>query len=183
MARLRSLKPNVTREEAMEQFSRGAMSRMRATVFGPLRSVAQFFVPFQLFRVEILNGGRRDLQIFGLDAVTGFLDLYRFEQIPDESEVVCLETRNRAPVVLDEERGKDLVVAKVQRLLFTTGFFRLRSLRLSAELVPGEIYVPYWVGFRGRGTGARFVVMDAVRRRMEGAKVREVLETWLTSAS
>jgi hypothetical protein len=47
--------------------------------------------------------------------------------------------------------------------------------------VAGEIYVPYWVGFRGRGSRARLAVIDAVRRKPEGAKVRQLLRTWLTS--
>jgi hypothetical protein len=57
----------------------------------------------------------------------------------------------------------------------------MRDLRISAEPVTGEIYVPYWVGFRGRGNQVHFVVMDAVRRKMEGAKVRQLLRAWLTS--
>ena len=83
--------------------------------------------------------------------------------------------------MLDEAEANKIVVAKVQRLLFSTGFFRVRNLRISAEPVAGEIYIPYWVGFRGRGPQARFVVMDAVRRKMEGAKVRHLMQAWLTS--
>ena len=49
MARIRSLRPNVTREEAMEQFSSGVLDFLRETAFGPLRSVAEFYIPFQLF--------------------------------------------------------------------------------------------------------------------------------------
>jgi hypothetical protein len=52
---------------------------------------------------------------------------------------------------------------------------------MSAEPVAGEIYVPYWVGFRGRGVRARLAVIDAVRRKPEGAKVRQLLRAWLTS--
>lgn len=178
---MRSLRPNVTREEAIEHFSRGAMSAVRETMFGPLCSVAPCYVPFQLFRVEIRNAGRSEEHIFGLDAVLGSLDLYRFEQLPGESEVVSVESRNHVPPALDEENGKDLVLAKVRRFLFSTGFFRIRDLHLSAEPLPGELYVPYWVGFRGRGTTARLCVMDAVRRRMEGAKVKQLLRNWLTS--
>ena len=106
MASLRSLKPNVTREEAMQQFSRGAISHCALLCSARCARWPSFLFPSSLFRVEILNGGRRELQIFGLDAVTGFLDLYRFEQIPGESEVVCLETRNRIPVALDEDAEK-----------------------------------------------------------------------------
>ena len=181
MLPVRSLKPNVTREEAIQYFSRGTMSLVRETMFGPLCSVAPCFVPFQLFRVEIRNGGRLEQHIFGLDAVLGSLDLYRFEHLPGEGEVVRVETRNHVPVTLEEKNGKYLVLEKVRRFLFSTGFFRIRDLHLSAEAVPGELYVPYWVGFRGRETTARLFVMDAVRRRMEGAKVKQLLQAWLTS--
>ncbi len=181
MLPVRSLKPNVTREEAIQYFSRGTMSLVRETMFGPLCSVAPCFVPFQLFRVEIRNGGRSEQHIFGLDAVLGSLDLYRFEHLPAEGEVVRVETRNHVPVTLEEKNGKYLVLEKVRRFLFSTGFFRIRDLHLSAEAVPGELYVPYWVGFRGRETTARLFVMDAVRRRMEGAKVKQLLQGWLTS--
>jgi hypothetical protein len=181
MARIRSLRPNVTREEATEHFSSGLPDILRTTAFGPLKSVADFYIPFRLFQVEILNGGKRDQRVFGLDAVNGSLDLYHFEQLPGEREVTYLETRNCSEPLLDEAEAGKLVIAKVQRLLFSTGFFRVRNLRISAELVAGEIYTPYWVGFRGRGVRARFAVMDAVRRKMEGAKVRHLLQAWLTS--
>jgi hypothetical protein len=181
MARIRSLRPNVTREEATEQFSSGLGDILRTTAFGPLKSVADFFIPVRLFQVEIFNRGKRDQRVFGLDAVNGSLDLYHFEQLPDEREVIYLETRNCSEPLLDEAEAKKIVAAKVQRLLFSTGFFRVRNLRISAEPVAGEIYIPYWVGFRGRGARARFAVMDAVRRKMEGAKVRHLLQAWLTS--
>jgi hypothetical protein len=181
MARIRSLRANVTREEATEQFSSGLGDILRTTAFGPLKSVADFYIPFRLFQVEIFNRGKRDQRVFGLDAVNGSLDLYHFEQLPDEREVIYLETRNCSEPLLDEAEAKKIVAAKVQRLLFSTGFFRVRNLRISAEPVAGEIYIPYWVGFRGRGARARFAVMDAVRRKMEGAKVRHLLQAWLTS--
>src|SRR5205823_1644648 len=79
--------------------------------------------------------------------------------------------------------SQEILLGKVRRLIFSTGFFRVRDLRLSAELIPGEIYVPYWVGFCGRGMLARFSVLDAVRRKPEGAKVRHMLQNWLTSAT
>ena len=181
MARIRSLRPNVTREEAMEQFSSGMFDFLRETAFGPLRSVAEFYIPFQLFQIEIRNAGKRDLRIFGLDAVNGSLDLYHFEQLPDGPDLVYLETRNCTEPLLDEAEAEMIVIAKVQRLLFSTGFFRVRNLQITAEPVAGEIYVPYWVGFRGRGIRARLAVIDAVRRKPEGAKVRQLIQTWLTS--
>ena len=181
MARIRSLRPNVTREEATEQFSSGVLDFLRETTFGPLRSVADFYIPFRIFQIEIMNGDKRDLRIFGQDAVNGSLDIYHFEQLPDERELRYLETRNCAEPLLGETEAEKIVIAKVQRLLFSTGFFRIRNLQITAEPVAGEIYVPYWVGFRGRGMRARLAVIDAVRRRPEGAKVRQLLRAWLTS--
>jgi hypothetical protein len=184
VARIRSLRPNVSRDEAIDQFSSGgAVELLRQAAFGPVRSVAEFFIPFRLFQVEILNSGKRDQRVLGLDAVTGSLDLYHFEQLPGPGEVVVVETRNCPLGLLDDARAMELVIAKVRRVLFTTGFFRMRNLEISAQPVAGEICIPYWVGFRGRGNQARFAVMDAVRRRIEGAKVRNLLQAWLTSIS
>jgi hypothetical protein len=182
VARIRSLRPNVSRDEAIDHFSSGGPAELlRQVAFGPVRSVAEFFIPFRLFKVEIINSGKRDQRVLGLDAVTGSLDLYHFEQLPGPGEVVVVESRNCPLGLLDDARAMELVIAKVRRVLFTTGFFRMRNLKISAEPIAGEICIPYWVGFHGRGTRARFVVMDAVRRRIEGAKVRTLLKTWLTS--
>jgi hypothetical protein len=183
MPRIRSLRPNVSREAAVEEFSGGAFNSMRALVFGPIRSVADFYIPFQLFHVEISNRGKLDQRVFGLDAVSGSLDLYHFEQLPGPSEIIYLETRNCIAASFDEQRSRERLLGKVRRLVFSTGFFRVRDLRISADLIPGEIYVPYWVGFRGRGMLARFTVLDAVRRKPEGAKVTQLLQNWLTSTT
>jgi len=182
MPRIRSLKPNVSRDEAVAQFCPGGLlDVLRNAALGPLRSVADFYIPFRLYQVEIQNGNSRSQAVFGLDAVNGSLDLYQFPQLPGSDAVICRETRNCPPVLLDEGAAMDLLVAKVRRLVYSRGFFRIRDLQISAEPVAGEICVPYWVGFRGRGSEARFVVLDAVRRRVEGAKVRHLLRAWLTS--
>jgi hypothetical protein len=182
MPRIRILKPNVTQEEATELFSPGGLSNaLRNFGFGPLRSVADFYIPFRIFQVEILNRGKTTSHIFGLDAVTGSLDLYTWDALPEENETSLLDTRNRLPVALSEEDAHRMVVDKVRRLIFMQGFFRVSNFRITAELVPGEIYVPYWAAFRGHGVRASVTVLDAVRRKMEGSRVREMLKNWLTS--
>src|SRR6476661_10702786 len=113
MARIRSLRPNVTREEATEQFTSGALDFLRDSTFGPLRSVADFYIPFRLFQIEILNGGKRDLRVFGLDAVNGSLDLYHFEQLPGERELFYLETRNCTGLLLGDTEAGRIIIAKV----------------------------------------------------------------------
>jgi len=42
------------------------------------------------------------------------------------------------------------------------------------------LHVPYWVGFVGRGEAASLVVMDAVRRQIEGVKARRLIGEWLS---
>jgi hypothetical protein len=181
MPRIRSLRPNVTREEAIKQLSGGIVGTLRSALQGPVRSVADFYIPFILFQVTLTNAGKSETQILGLDSVSGSLDLYRFEDIPDSSQLISIDTRNFPYSQLDPERAREIVVDKVRRLFFQTGFFRMRGLRIRAEALPGELCVPYWIVFRGRSARARVSVLDAVRRKPEGAKVREMLESWLTA--
>ena len=183
MARIRSLRSTLTQDAAVEEFSRGVFNATRLLIFGPLRCVADFYIPFQLFNVEICNRGKLEHRVFGLDAVNGSLDLYHFEQLPGASEMVCVETRNYVTRSLDERQAREFLLGKVRRLVFSTGFYRVRDLSISPTPIPGEIYVPYWVGFRGRGVSARFAVLNAVRRKPEGAKVRHLLQNWLTSTT
>ena len=181
MPRIRCLKPNLSREEALHQMSAGFGAHLHEAAFGPLRSVADFYIPFRLFQIEIVNWGRREQRIFALDAVNGSLDPYRLDQFPGERDIVQLETRNCAEPLLDEAEARKIIVTRVQRLLFSTGFFRVKDLSIIAEPVAGEIYVPYWIGFRGRGARPHISVMDALRGQLEGAKVRQLLQAWLTA--
>jgi hypothetical protein len=181
MPRIRSLRPNVTQEEALQQLAGGVMGAVRSALQGPVRSVAEFYIPFTLFQVAITNADQTETQVVGVDSVSGSLDLYHFERIPDPSQLISIDTRNCPQPRLDPERAREIVVDKVRRLLFQKGFFRMRGLRIEAEPLPGELYVPYWVVFRGRGAAASIGVLDALRRKPEGAKVRQLLEDWLTT--
>jgi hypothetical protein len=182
MPRIRSLKPNVTREEAIRQFApRGLSALFRNVAFGPLRTVAELYIPFHLFRVEIVNRGVNERRLVALDAVGGTLDLYQFERIPDEAETVPIESRNCPLARLPDSAAAELVVAKLRRILYSRGFFRMRDLGITAEPLAVEIHIPYWLGFRGSEDRARVSVIDAVRRRFEGAKVRRLVEAWLST--
>jgi len=154
---------------------------IRSTAIGPLRSVAAAYLPFQLFRVAISNQGQTEERLLGVDAVTGTLDLFQFERIPGDGEMIWVDTRNCPGVQLDEERLGGLLESKVRRMLYSKGFFRMKELRIVPEPVSIELHIPYWLGFRGAGGEARLSVIDAVRRRPEGAKVRALFENWLLS--
>ncbi len=180
MARIRSLRANVTRDEAFEQFAAGSLAGLwRRLRLGPLRSLADVYVPFRLFTVEIRNGPRRETRFLAVDAVGGTLDPYGFHAIPGGKDFTEVETTNRLPAKLDESRLREVAIERTRRQLYSQGFFRIRELAISAEPVTGDLYVPYWIGFFGRGDRAHVVVLDAVRRRFEGAKARTLFEEWL----
>jgi hypothetical protein len=182
MPAIRSLKPNVTRDDAIRQFSASGPSALfRNALFGRLRSVAELYIPFRLFRVRIVNRGIAEERLVAIDAVAGTLDLYQFDHLPTEPESVSVETRNCPPAKLPDRLATDLIIAKLRRVLYSRGFFKMRDLEISAVPLPDELHVPYWIGFRGTDDHARVAVIDAVRRRPEGAKLRRLVEEYLTT--
>ncbi|MDP9160565.1 MAG: hypothetical protein M3O09_10130 [Acidobacteriota bacterium] len=182
MPTIRVLTPNMTREQALAKFSSGGlMDYWQVAVYGPLRSVADFYIPFRLFHVEISNGGKLDKRIMGVDAIGGSLNPFHFPTVPCADDVISVDTRNYLPVSTDESAAKATVISKLQRIFFATGFFRIRNLEISARQIPGAIHVPYWIGFRDSGRKVTFTVMDAVRRQREGGKVKLALHRWISS--
>ena len=70
MASIRTLKPNVTREQAILQFSSTGIPRLfRNVAYGRLRSVAELYIPFRLFQVQIMNRGKTEERLIALDPV------------------------------------------------------------------------------------------------------------------
>jgi hypothetical protein len=175
---IRVLKPNVTQEEALRAFSSAGVSALYWRIRrGPLRRIADVYVQYFLFRAECGNARH----LFAMDAVDGSLDLFEFPRVPDEREFVASGDRNRLKASLSEEKAAELLREKALRLIFQQGFFRLRDARLEISLVPCEMHLPYWLGFYGRESSVRCRVMDAVRRRIEGAKASAFFEHWLAA--
>jgi hypothetical protein len=182
MAPIRTLKPNVTREQAILQFSSTGIPRLfRNAAYGRLRSVAELYVPFRLFQVQILNRGKTEERLIALDAISGTLDPFQFDHVPTDSETVSIVSRNCPRAHLEDAFIGELLIAKLRRLLYSRGFFRMRDLQITAAPVAQELHIPYWLGFRGSNGHARVAVIDAVRRRFEGAKMRRLVEAWLIS--
>lgn len=178
---IQTLKPNVTREQAIAQFSaRGVTRLIRTLSSGPLRSVAELYLPFRLFRASISNRGHVEERLVAIDAVAGTLDLFQFDHVPTAEETIALETRNHPEATLPLDAARERLIAKLRRVAYQRGFFRLQGLEISAHPVD-ELHIPYWLGFRGSDGQARVAVIDAVRRRLEGAKMRKLVETWLLS--
>lgn len=176
---IRALKPNVTQEEALRAFSATGFSALYWRVRGgPLRRIADAYVPYSLYRVNYKMGRTAHSSLFALDAVNGSLDLFVFPRVPADNQLVNIQTRNRLMPSLERQRSETLLREKVLRAIFQQGFFKLRELKLEIVPEPTELHIPYWLGFYGNRI-VRCRVMDAVRRRIEGAKASHFFEQWL----
>jgi hypothetical protein len=180
MSPIHSLRPNLTRPEAVARF-RAGLAGLPFWRGGGLRTLADVYVPFRVYRVALDTGRGPYVAWFALDAVNGSLDPYQFDRVPDGDELVEITTRNRLEPTLPESESTRLLGDKVRRVVFQTGFFRVRRLRFDAEIVPLALHVPYWVGFYGQDGALRLRVLDAVRRSFEGGKARELFREWLAA--
>ena len=177
---IRSLRPNVTRDEALRAFAAPGLARLLWKLrCGRLRRIAEAYIPFHLYRVRYRCGASVRSHIFALDAVDGSLDLFEFSAPPGDRDTMLVATRNRPAPRLSPGLAEQLLREKVLRLIFQQGFFKVRALQLEIERLPDEIYLPYWLGFYGSSRNLRCRVMDAVRRRIEGARATALFEQWL----
>jgi hypothetical protein len=178
---IQTLKPNVTQEEALRTFSVFGPSALYWRVrSGPLRRIADVYVPYWLYRVQYNLGRAAHTTLFAIDAVNGSLDLFTFPRIPAADDLISVHTRNRVAPSLPQLTAESLLRQKVLRVIFQQGFFKVRDLQLEISLQPLELHVPYWLGFYGNAA-ARCRVLNAVRRRMEGAKASALFEAWLAA--
>ena len=178
---IRAFRPSVEREHAVETFARGLVGGARCLVLGPLRSVADVYLPFRVYQVTIERGANLDACVLGLDAMTGALDLYRFDGVPSVPDVVEVRTRNHPEPVVSTTSARDILQSRIERMTYQRFGFMSGRIRVEMAAIDGELHVPYWVGFFGRGNEASIVVMDAVRGRIEGAKVRRLIREWISS--
>ena len=178
-ANIQVLRPNVTQEDALREFSSARVSTLYwRALRGPLQRVAAAYVPYFLYRASYqMRGGPRST-LFAMDAVDGSLDLFTFPQAPAQNQLVLMETRNRLDSSLDAARAEALLREKILRAIFQQGFFKLRDINLQVAPAGAPLYIPYWLGFYGRNT-LRCRVIDAIRRRIEGAKASAFFEQWL----
>ncbi len=175
------LKPNVTQQEALRKFSSAGFSGLYWRVrSGPLQRIAAAYVPYTLYRVNYQLSGRLHASLFAMDAVDGSLDLFTFPRVPDANEIVTVQTRNRVAPSLPPPRSESLLREKLLRVIFQQGFFKVRDLKLEIAPQPMELHVPYWLAFYG-DRFLRCRAMDAVRRRIEGAKASAFFEHWLAA--
>lgn len=180
MAEISALRRRVSPEEALAAFQPGGFAGgLQLILGGKLKAVADAYVPFRIFRAWVQNGGSVTEKLLAIDGVEASLDLYGFEAMPGAEEMARVETRNFLPSNVTVERCAELIEDRLRRMIYRRGFLRARGLSNRISYTGVDIYVPYWLGFRGRGERAAVVVMDAVRRRLEGGKARELFRGWL----
>src|SRR6266704_5053272 len=154
------LRSHVTQDEALDAFQRGAtafLARLRlrlsggrgqgpGTGRGSLREIADVYVPYHLFRVEITNRARHETAYFALDAVRGMLDPYQFhfEHGTEDLDLVTVESRNRIPATLGVAEASEAITDAVRRILFLRGVYRLHTPRLAVHREPLDLHVPYY---------------------------------------
>jgi hypothetical protein len=179
---IRSLKPNVSRGDAIRVFSsRGFANRIWQMRNGPFQRIADAYVPCWIYGVRYELGGRMQTRFFGLDAVDGSLDLFEFPRPPGPQDFLPIETRNFLHPSLTEARAEELLREKILRVIFHQGFFKLHERGLAIVRESLELHLPYWLGLYGARGMVRCRVMDAVRRRIEGAKASAFFEQWLAA--
>ena len=177
-----AMRPNVTRADALRAFSKAGFSslywRVRA---GSLQRIADVYVPYQFYEVSYVMARAQQTRLFAMDVVDGSLDLFEFPEIPSQQHLLTLDTRNRIAPSLPEAAADELLREKALRVIFQQGFFKVREASLKFARRADLVYLPYWLGFYAAGEIVRCRVMDAVRRRIEGAKASAFFEQWLAA--
>jgi hypothetical protein len=162
-----SVKPLITGEQAASKFCGGA-NELR---HGRLRIVTDFYIPCRFFRIN------RTETFLAADAATGKLDLIEFDRLPEEGACVTVDTAMVAEERVNEEDAYSLFRESMTRSIFMKGFFKLRRVNMEIELA-ATLHIPYWVGVYERNDCAQLEIINALRGRFEGAKLREIVAEW-----
>jgi hypothetical protein len=177
-----ALRPNVTQADAIREFSRIGISSMYWRVrAGSLQRIANAYVPYQFYEVSYTMARAPHTRLFAMDAVDGSLDLFEFPEIPPFQHLLTVDTRNRIEPSLLPAAADEILREKALRLIFQQGFFKVRQDTVKFSRQPDILHLPYWLGFYAQGEIVRCRVMDAVRRRIEGAKATAFFEHWLAA--
>ena len=147
----------------------------------PLRSIADLYIPFRLYRVSIQRGNTFDTRWMALDLIFGGLDPFTFDTAPAVDAIEVISNRNHPLPLLEDSAARHILTTKIQRVLFQSGFFRMRNLDIELQPTIEELHMPYWVGFFGAKEKASIQILDATRRVMEGGKFRRFVQEWLLS--
>lgn len=139
----------------------------------------KIFIPYQPFEVRIVNRGCELVHHLALDSVTGELDLHCVESTWNEDDIIPLESDHVLMSRLSLDRMQEILLEQVRRRVYLSGFFGLQNLSIDAQSAGPEIYLPYWVAFYRKKDRVAIDVIDAYRKKPEGAKIRHLILEWL----
>lgn len=157
----------------MKMFTGG----LREVRLGRLRISTGLYVPYHLFQIEVQNGGNHSVHFLAIDAVTGELDPYSFDEPPRDDEFVELESTQVVPAALSEAETLARLEERIRRGVYLNGFFKVSDLRITGTLLM-QFYLAYWVGFYVKKKRISIEVIDSARSQLEGAKVRDLVMAW-----
>jgi hypothetical protein len=181
---IRSLQPAVERKVALRKLSPAGPSGILCRwTMGKFLGLGEIYIPYRLYHVKIHDHRMQSSRLLAVDALSAALDPFEFSGPPTQDRCRDIETRNHLPARLAEAETGASVLAKVRRLLFSEGFFRLAKPVISAELLESELYVPYWAGFYGEEKSVGIVMLDAIRGTIEGGKATHSVKAWLLEDS
>lgn len=138
---------------------------------------ADFYIPYHLFKLAWDNERASTEGIMAVDATTGRLDPYQFDETPAEHQRVSVETTRFSPLRVNEQEAGRIVEEQMTRHGMMKGFIKLAKIKASISYVE-SIYIPYWVGVYERNNLAHLEVIGGLRGRFEGAKVYEIIAEW-----
>ncbi len=180
MEMIRSLQSGIGHEQALRKLSPPApLGTVHRIMTGGLLAVSDIYIPYRLYKVTVDDHRIRSVRFLAVDAVSGALDPYQFDEPPAAERYTEMETHNCLPVRLAEADSRALILEKARRLLFSQGFFRLVRPIIAAELMGAEFYVPYWAGFTGDEQDVKVMMLDGIRGTIEGSKISELVRAWL----
>jgi hypothetical protein len=148
--------------------------------YGRLRAVVDFYVPYHLFRVIFHDERAATDSLLAFDAVIGNLDPYQFDRLPEEDLRMRIHTAMTAAVRISEQDARKTFDERMMRSALMKGLYKLGRVKVEGELIE-TLYMPYWIGAYERRDRVRLEVIDAVRGRFEGAKMRDLVTEWFQS--
>jgi hypothetical protein len=177
---IRTLKPVLERELALEKFSaRGVSGLVRRCISGKLIGAAEIYIPYRLYKITVRDRIMSAVRFLAVDAACGIFDPIEIGNAPFDYHLI--ETRNFLPSEVAETDTQAIVLSKARTVLFSAGLFRLREPEISVELVENDFHIGYWAGFYGSKKNMNIMVVDAMTRTIAGGKVTECVKKWLNN--
>lgn len=175
---IRTLKSGIEREFALEKLSAPGLSGwMRRCISGKLIGAAEIYIPYRLYKIIVRDRQRSAERFLAIDAVSGIFDPINVSQTHFDCQLV--ESRNFLPSQVAEVDTQAAVLAKTRKVLFSSGFFRLREPEISIELAENDFHIGYWAGFYGSKEKMNVMVLDSMTQTIAGGKVTECVKNWL----